>query len=59
MLTEGWTDARLIAISPEPFGRGIKRTHTYTVDPDHMPQIAASDQDLHCLYKIHEFLKIK
>ena len=22
--TDGWTDARLIAISPEPFGRGIK-----------------------------------
>ena len=25
--TDGRTDARLIAISPEPFGRGIKRIH--------------------------------
>ena len=25
MYTDGWTDARLIAISPEPFGQAIKR----------------------------------
>ena len=58
MLTGGRTPGS--SLYPPNFSvRGNKRTHANTVYPDHMPQIAASDQDLHCLYKIHEFLKTK
>ena len=34
-----------------------KRTVGNSVDSDHVSQNAASDQDLHCLHLLHEFLQ--
>ena len=34
-----------------------RQAFTNSVDPDQMPQDAASDQDLHCLSYIQQFLR--
>ena len=36
----------------------IKGTLANSVDPDQTPQNAASDQGLHCLHLVQEFLSI-
>ena len=35
---------------------GTDRLEKTNVDPDQMPQNIASDQDLHCLLRIQQFL---
>ena len=43
-----------IPYNPKYWGR---QAFANSVDPDHMPQIVASDQGLHCLQDIQQYFR--